>query len=78
MSHIFKIFSYLLSPLQRLLPLELLSALGAAEVHLVVVQPGVVQHVLLRCEPTAACLAYPRLLSSVHLWKSQFVCFPIT
>ena len=37
--------------------------------------PGVVKHVLLRCEPTAACLAYPRLLSGVHLWKSQSLFF---
>ena len=56
-----------LSPLQRLLPLELLSTLGATEIHLVVVKPRVVKHVLLRCETTAACVAYPRLLSGVNL-----------
>ena len=59
--------SVIISPLQRLFPLELLSTLGAAEVHLVIVKPRVVEHVLLRCEATAAGVAYPGLLSSVHL-----------
>ena len=57
----------IISPLQRLFPLELLSTLGAAEVHLVVVKPRVVEHVLLRCETTTAGVANPRLLSSVYL-----------
>ena len=60
----------MISPLQRLFPLELLSTFGAAEVHLVGVQPRVVEHVLLRGEPTAAGVAYPRLLSSVYLRHS--------
>ena len=60
----------IISPLQRLFPLELLSTFGAAEVHLVGVKPRVVEHVLLRCEPTAAGVAYPRLLSSVYLRHS--------
>ena len=59
-----------ISPLQRLFPLELLSTLGAAEVHLVVVKPRVVEHVLLRCETGATGVANPRLLSSVYLGRS--------
>ena len=60
----------IISPLQRLFPLELLSTFGAAEVHLVCVKPRVVEHVLLRGEPAAAGVAYPRLLSSVYLRHS--------
>ena len=60
----------IISPLQRLFPLELLSTFGAAEVHLVGVKPRVVEHVLLRGEPAAAGVAYPRLLSSVDLRHS--------
>ena len=60
----------MISPLQRLFPLELLSTFGAAEVHLVGVQPRVVEHVLLRGEPAAAGVTYPRLLSSVYLRHS--------